>query len=99
VQAEGDRKVLVHSVELTDGNMAPYSTLYCLEERVEEMATFGIAPTPEGKKEEAYQSCDKINMKQVIHIGKNCSEHVKREYSHYAGIMYNKWKVRVEIKE
>ena len=91
--------MLVHSVELTDGNMAPYSTLYCLKERVEEMATFGIAPTPEGKKEEAYQSCDKINMKQVIHIGKNCSEHVKREYSHYAGIMYNKWKVRVEIKE
>ena len=99
VQDEGDRKVLVHSVELTDGNMAPYSTLYCLEERVKEMATFGIAPTPEGKKEEAYQSCDKINMKQVIHIGKNCSEHVKREYSRYAGIMYNKWKVRVEIKE
>ena len=99
VQDEGDRKVLVHSVELTDGNMAPYSTLYCLEERVKEMATFGIAPTPEGKKEEAYQSCDKINMKQIIHIGKNCSEHVKREYSRYAGIMYNKWKVRVEIKE
>ena len=99
VQVEGDRKVLVHSVELTDGNMAPYSTLYCLEERVKEMATFGIAPTPEGKREEAYQSCDKINMKQVIHIGKNCSGHVKREYSRYAGIMYNKWKVRVEIKE
>ena len=99
VQTEGDKKVLVHSVELTDGNMAPYSTMYCLEERVKEMATFGSAPTPEGKKEGAYQSCDKINMKQVIHIGKNCSEHVKREYSRYAGIMYNKWKVRVEIKE
>ena len=99
VQTEGDKEVLVHSVELTDGNMAPYSTQYCLEERVKEMATFGIAPTPEGKKEEAYQSCDKINMKQVIHIGKNCSGHVKREYSRYAGIMYNKWKVRVEIKE
>ena len=99
VQTEGDKKVLVHSVELTDGNMAPYSTMYCLEERVKEMVTFGSAPTPEGKKEGAYQSCDKINMKQVIHIGKNCSEHVKREYGRYAGIMYNKWKVRVEIKE
>lgn len=99
VQTEGDKKVLVHSVELTDGNKAPYSTMYCLEERVKEMATFGSAPTPEGKEEGAYQSFDKINMKQVIHIGKNCSEHVKREYSRYAGIMYNKWKVRVEIKE
>lgn len=38
-------------------------------------------------------------MQLVRKILKNCSEHVKREYSRYAGIMYNKWKVRVEIKE
>lgn len=94
VQTQDGREVLVHSVDLADGNSAVFCTMSCLEERIKEMATLGVAPKGRGE-----ASSDKIRMKQVVHIGRNCSDRVKEEYKQYQAKMYNKWKIQVEIEE
>ncbi len=94
VQIQDGQEVLVHSIDLVDGNNAVFCTMSCLEERIKEMVSLGAALEGWGD-----ASSDKIRMKQVVHIGRNCSDRVKEEYEQYKAKMYNKWKIQLEIEE
>ena len=94
METQGGQEVLAHSVDLVDGNSAVFCTMRCLEERIKEMATLGAAPEGSGE-----ASSDKIRMKQVIYIGRNCSDRVREEYGQFKAKMYNRWKIQVEIEE
>ena len=88
--------VPVLSIELVDGNNTIFCTQRCIEERVKEMASIGAGPL---KEDQSLNGADKIDMKMVVHIGKNCSEDTKKMYERYAQKTRNRWNIEMEIAE